>query len=104
MPALDNADALVVGIADCCHAGGIGEPRDLAPSAQVAIGSSDGCLNELKTGTGRAIISATRGTWYCFFLCRARRTTEERDFTADTRLVNGLLPSYPYVRFLDSLP
>ena len=49
-------------VLDCCHAGGIGEPRDLVPSAQVAIGLSDGYLNELKAGTGRVIISATRGT------------------------------------------
>jgi hypothetical protein len=49
-------------VLDCCHAGGIGEPRDLGPSAEVATGLSDGYLNELKSGTGRVIISATRGT------------------------------------------
>ena len=49
-------------VLDCCHAGGIGEPRDLGSAEQVAIGLSDGYLNELKSGTGRVIISATRGT------------------------------------------
>jgi hypothetical protein len=49
-------------VLDCCHAGGIGEPRDLVPSADVTNGLSEGYLNELKTGTGRVIISATRGT------------------------------------------
>jgi len=49
-------------VLDCCHAGGIGEPRDLVPGEQVATGLSDGYLNELKSGTGRVIISATRGT------------------------------------------
>jgi len=49
-------------VLDCCHAGGIGEPRDLGSAEQVAIGLSDGYLNELKSGTGRVIISATRET------------------------------------------
>jgi uncharacterized caspase-like protein len=49
-------------VLDCCHAGGIGEPRDLVPAEPVAAGLSDGYLNELKAGTGRVIISATRGT------------------------------------------
>jgi hypothetical protein len=49
-------------VLDCCHAGGIGEPRDLGSTEQLATGLSDGYLNELKAGTGRVIISATRGT------------------------------------------
>src|SRR5271166_128357 len=49
-------------VLDCCHAGGIGEPRDLGSAEQVAVGLSDGYLNELKSGTGRVIISATRET------------------------------------------
>ena len=49
-------------VLDCCHAGGIGEPRDLGTAEQVVIGLSDGYLDQLKAGTGRVIISATRGT------------------------------------------
>jgi len=49
-------------VLDCCHAGGIGEPRDIGLAEEVAEGLSDGYLNELKTGTGRVIISATRGS------------------------------------------
>jgi hypothetical protein len=49
-------------VLDCCHAGGIGEPRDLGSAEQVAIGLSDGYLNQLKSGAGRVIISATRET------------------------------------------
>ena len=47
---------------DCCHAGGIGEPCDLGETEPIANGVSDGYLNGLKEGTGRVIISATRGT------------------------------------------
>ncbi len=49
-------------ILDCCHAGGIGEPKDIVPAARVDPGLSDDYLNVLKAGTGRVIISATRGT------------------------------------------
>jgi uncharacterized caspase-like protein len=49
-------------VLDCCHAGGIGEPRDLVSGELVAMGLSDNYLDELKAGTGRVIISATRAT------------------------------------------
>ncbi len=49
-------------VLDCCHAGGIGEPRDLIASDPVVNGLSDGYLDQLKSGTGRVIISATRGS------------------------------------------
>ena len=49
-------------VLDCCHAGGIGEPKDIVPAARVDPGLSDDYLNVLKVGTGRVIISATRGT------------------------------------------
>jgi hypothetical protein len=49
-------------VLDCCHAGGIGEPRDLVPAEKVESGVSDHYLEALKSGAGRVIISATRGT------------------------------------------
>jgi hypothetical protein len=49
-------------VLDCCHAGGIGEPKDIVPAARVEPGLSDGYLDTLKAGTGRAIIAATRST------------------------------------------
>jgi Caspase domain/TIR domain len=49
-------------VLDCCHAGGIGEPRGPASGEPVAMGVSDDYLDELKAGTGRVIISATRAT------------------------------------------
>jgi hypothetical protein len=56
-----EAERLTV-VLDCCHAGGIDEPRDFVPSAPVAAGLSDGYLNVLKAGRGRVVISATRAT------------------------------------------
>lgn len=49
-------------VLDCCHAGGIGQPRDLGGAEPVDTGLSDGYLNQLKSGTGRVIIAATRAT------------------------------------------
>ena len=49
-------------VLDCCHAGGIGEPRDLVPAARVEPGLSDNYLDALKAGTGRVIIAATRSS------------------------------------------
>ncbi|HEX8204253.1 MAG TPA: TIR domain-containing protein [Isosphaeraceae bacterium] len=49
-------------VLDCCHAGGLGEPKDLVPAARVEPGLSDGYLNTLKAGTGRVIIAATRSS------------------------------------------
>ena len=49
-------------VLDCCHAGGIGEPRDLVPTEKVVPGVSDGYLEALKAGAGRVIIAATRAT------------------------------------------
>src|SRR5262249_2404855 len=49
-------------VLDCCHAGGIGEPRDLVPAKRVEPGLSESYLDALKSGTGRVIIAATRST------------------------------------------
>jgi hypothetical protein len=49
-------------VLDCCHAGGIGEPRKLMPAARLEPGLSETYLDALKCGTGRVIIAATRST------------------------------------------
>ena len=47
-------------VLDCCHAGGIGETKDMGLAEEVAPGLADRYLDQLKAGTGRVIISATR--------------------------------------------
>ncbi|MGA2706669.1 MAG: caspase family protein [Isosphaeraceae bacterium] len=59
-------------VLDCCHAGGIGDPRDFVPSEPIAAGLSDSYLNVLKVGTGRVIISATRGSDPAYVRPRAK--------------------------------
>jgi hypothetical protein len=46
---------------DCCHAGGIGQPRDPTTPPLVA-GLSDSYLDALKSGRGRAIFASSRPT------------------------------------------
>jgi hypothetical protein len=54
------AHKLVV-VFDCCHAGGIGQPKDaLAPTLKT--GFSDDYYEALKAGIGRAILASSRST------------------------------------------
>jgi hypothetical protein len=52
-----HAGRLVVFL-DCCHAGGIGEPKDLA--THVKAGLSDAAYSRLAEGKGRVIIASCR--------------------------------------------
>lgn len=44
---------------DCCHSGGIGQPKD-ATTAAVKSGLSDRYYDQLKQGRGRAILASSR--------------------------------------------
>jgi hypothetical protein len=46
---------------DCCHAGGIGQPKD-ANAPVLKGGLSDSYYDRLKQGTGRAILASSRST------------------------------------------
>src|ERR1700722_8072872 len=46
-------------VLDCCHAGGIGQPKDASGSV-VKAGLSDGYYGRLASGRGRAILSSSR--------------------------------------------
>lgn len=54
------AKKLVV-IFDCCHAGGIGQPKD-ANAPVLKGGLSDSYYDRLKQGTGRVILASSRST------------------------------------------
>ena len=54
------ARRLVV-VFDCCHAGGIGEPKDGAEPG-FKLGLPEGYYNQLKTGRGRVILASSRDT------------------------------------------
>ena len=50
----------VLVILDCCHAGGIGETKSLAPSTGLTKGFSQEMYDRLGGGSGRAILASAR--------------------------------------------
>ncbi len=57
----------VLVIFDCCHAGGIGQPKDLQAPALKA-GLSEGYYEALRSGRGRAILASSRETEFSYVL------------------------------------
>jgi hypothetical protein len=52
---------------DCCHSGGIGQPKDaLAPS--IKAGFSESYYDQLKSGKGRVILASSRDDEYSWVL------------------------------------
>ena len=52
---------------DCCHAGGIGQPKD-ATAPAVKTGFSERYYDALKEGRGRAILASSRSSEYSWVL------------------------------------
>jgi hypothetical protein len=57
----------VVVVFDCCHAGGIGQPRELG-ARPVLPGLSDNYYERLKTGRGRVILASSRPDEFSYVL------------------------------------
>jgi len=57
----------VVVVFDCCHSGGIGQPKDAAAPV-IKAGFSDGYYDALKEGRGRVILASSRSTEYSYVL------------------------------------
>jgi Caspase domain/TIR domain len=57
----------VLVIFDCCHAGGLGQPKDV-PDSLIKAGLPDGYYERLAAGRGRAILSSSRDTEYSYVL------------------------------------
>jgi hypothetical protein len=57
----------VVVIFDCCHSGGIGQPKDIT-APMIQTGLSESYYEALKAGIGRAILASSRSTEYSWVL------------------------------------
>lgn len=57
----------VVVVFDCCHSGGIGQPKDVTAPA-IKAGFSDSYYDALKEGRGRVILASSRATEYSWVL------------------------------------
>jgi hypothetical protein len=55
----------VVVVFDCCHAGGVGQPKDIG-STPLEIGLRDGYYDALLAGRGRVIFASSRSTEYSY--------------------------------------
>jgi hypothetical protein len=55
----------VVVVFDCCHAGGVGQPKDIG-SAPLEVGLRDSYYDALISGRGRAIFASSRRTEYSY--------------------------------------
>lgn len=63
----------VVVVLDCCHAAGIGQPKD-ATAPALKIGLSDRYYDVLKQGRGRVILASSRSTEFSFVLPEAQNS------------------------------
>ncbi len=57
----------VVVVLDCCHSGGIGQPKE-ASAFGFKTGFSESYYDQLKRGTGRVILAASRSSEYSWIL------------------------------------
>jgi hypothetical protein len=57
----------VVVVFDCCHSGGIGQPKDIMAPV-IKTGLSESYYEALKAGIGRAILASSRSTEYSWVL------------------------------------
>lgn len=55
----------VVVVFDCCHAGGVGRPRDVG-APPLEVGLPDGYYDALVAGRGRVIFASSRSTEYSY--------------------------------------
>lgn len=56
----------VVVVFDCCHAGGLGATKDLAPEGGVQPGLSAGYYQALAAGRGRAVLASCRADEFSY--------------------------------------
>jgi Caspase domain/TIR domain len=55
----------VIVVFDCCHAGGVGRPKDVG-STPLEVGLSEGYYDRLTAGRGRVIFASSRSTEYSY--------------------------------------
>jgi len=79
----------VLVVFDCCHAGGIGQPKDAAAPA-LKSGFSESYYDALKQGRGRVILASSRSTEYSWVLPDAENSLFTQHLLAALR---GGVPS-----------
>jgi hypothetical protein len=88
----------VVVVFDCCHAGGIGQPKD-ATAPAIKTGFSESYYDALKAGRGRAILASSRSTEYSWVLPGAANSLFTRHLLAGLR--GGIASDDGLIRIFD---
>jgi hypothetical protein len=87
----------VVVVFDCCHSGGIGQPKDAAAPAIKALPES--YYDALKEGRGRAILASSRSTEYSYVLPSAENSLFTQHLLAGLR--GGIASDDGLIRIFD---
>jgi Caspase domain/TIR domain len=83
---------------DCCHSGGIGQPKDaLAPA--IKAGFSESYYDQLKSGKGRVILASSRDNEYSWVLPGAANSLFTQQLLAGLR--GGIASEDGLIRIFD---
>jgi hypothetical protein len=83
---------------DCCHSGGIGQPKDaLAPA--IKAGFSESYYDQLKSGKGRVILASSRDNEYSWVLPGAPNSLFTQQLLAGMR--GGIASEDGLIRIFD---
>ena len=83
---------------DCCHSGGIGQPKDaLAPT--IKAGFSESYYDQLKSGKGRVILASSRDNEYSWVLPGAPNSLFTQQLLAGLR--GGIASEDGLIRIFD---
>lgn len=88
----------VVVIFDCCHSGGIGQPKDITAPVLKA-GLPESYYEALKAGIGRAILASSRSTEYSWVLPGATNSLFTKHLLAGLR--GGIASEDGLIRIFD---
>jgi hypothetical protein len=88
----------VLVIFDCCHAGGLGQPKDV-PGSLIKAGLPDGYYERLAAGRGRAILASSRDTESSYVLPDAANSLFTQHLLAG--LTGGVASEDGLVRVFD---
>jgi hypothetical protein len=88
----------IVVVFDCCHSGGIGQPKD--PTAPILkAGFSDGYYEALKAGRGRVILASSRSDEYSYVFPAASNSLFTQHLLAGLR--GGAIGAGGVIRIFD---
>jgi hypothetical protein len=84
---------------DCCHAAGIGSPKDAATAPTFKAGLPDSYYDALKSGRGRVILASSRSNEYSYVLAGAQLSLFTTQLLAGLR--GGIVSRDGMIRIFD---